>query len=66
MKINLTGVKSTTSSPLKNAARPATAAAADAKAKPLDQNSKILFSNSLHYKVIMEGDTKRDIEQRVS
>jgi hypothetical protein len=58
MKLNLTGVKSTASSPHKR----------DAKAKHLDQNSKILFSNSLHYKVILEDEqtTKRKFEERVN
>jgi len=61
MKLNLTGVKSTAaSSPHK---RPATA---DAKAKHLDQNSQIHFSNSLHYKVILEDETKRKFDERVN
>jgi len=54
MKINLTG--------LKPSSRPASAQLpqgvndAASRAKPLDQNSKILFSNSLHYKVILEEE----------
>ncbi len=75
MKINLTGVN-----------RGNTAASAHtnrtshgindspSKAKPLDQNSKILFSNSLYYKSILEepsphirGATHREeMERRVS
>ena len=52
MKINLTGLKQSNT-------RPSSAALSsqkDAKAKPLDQNSKILFSNSLHYKVVLEEE----------
>jgi hypothetical protein len=34
------------------------------KPQPLDQNSKILFSNSLHYKIVKEEESK-DLEKRV-
>jgi hypothetical protein len=46
------------------------------KAKPLDQNSKILFSNSLYYKSVLEeveegkgiprGTHREELEKRVS
>ena len=55
MKINLTGVKPTSTRPI-SAQLPPSISDAASKAKPLDQNSKILFSNSLHYKVIFEEE----------
>jgi hypothetical protein len=53
MKINLTGVKSTTTRPGSSSGQ---LSHIDAKAKPLDQNSKVLHSNSLHYKVVFEEE----------
>ena len=55
MKINLTGLKQSTSRPA-SAQLPAGLGEAASKAKPLDQNSKILHSNSLHYKVVFEEE----------
>lgn len=52
MKLNLTGVKRPSSA----AQIPSGLSDSQAKAKPLDQNSKILNSNSLHYKVIFEEE----------
>jgi hypothetical protein len=52
MKLNLTGVKRPSSA----AQLPSGLGDSQAKAKPLDQNSKILHSNSLNYKVIFEEE----------
>ena len=60
MKINLTGVKPA-SSPQTNRTLQQSQAQ---KARPLDQNSKILFSNSLHYKIVKVDESK--LESRVS
>lgn len=56
MKINLTGLKSGSSARPASAQLPSGLSEAANKAKPLDQNSKILFSNSLHYKVVFEEE----------
>jgi hypothetical protein len=58
MKINLTGIKKsgTNSSRPASALLPSSLESAASKAKPLDQNSKIMFSNSLHYKVVFEEE----------
>ena len=56
MKINLTGLKSGTRPSSAQLPSGLTGDSHGAKAKPLDQNSKILFSNSLHYKVIFEEE----------
>lgn len=68
MKINLTGVKpakSTSSIGPPSAHLPANIHDSPNKAKPLDQNSKIMFSNSLHYKVVLEEE-RANIERKIN
>ncbi len=62
MKINLTGLKSNKSS---SSLQPSNIHDSPNKAKPLDQNSKILMSNSLHYKVILEEERAK-IERKMN
>ncbi len=75
MKINLTGVQNNRGSTSGLTNRTSHGVNdSPSKAKPLDQNSKILFSNSLYYKSVLEepsqhikGATHREeLERRVS
>ena len=55
MKINLTGVNNRKNTTSNTTLRTHTGLNdSPSKAKPLDKNSKILFSNSLYYKSVFE------------
>ncbi len=77
MKINLTGVNNNKNTTSNTTLRTMHGLGdSPSKAKPLDQNSKILFSNSLYYKSVLEekddtsgrprGTNREEIERRVT